>query len=364
MTLEFKALTWVNRNTPLKISTDTLPVEKSADGSYQVDNKSILVKIRAAALNPVDIILKTLAIPGVFRAEKGFGLDYSGEVVALGSLAAQKTGLAVGDKVCGLHQRPFGKGSVAEFTLIDITQKFGKSIRKIPGNLSWEEAAAYPLVFGTAQSMYDNCLKGNKFKKVLILGAGTSVGRYSVQLAKYVYGSEHIVVTCSGKTEPIARELGATEVIDYTKSKSILNPVLELVKETGKFDAVLDCSGNSDLFSNMSSILRSKKEFGSYVTIVGDAKLEYTASGFMAIPKNALAAVRGLRSKIGLLPYHYLSLLVQADGVWPDELVLAFNKHKIKVFIDSTYPLADFQAAVDRLGSNKAVGKVVITIDT
>lgn len=363
MALEFKALTWKNKNTPLKISTDSLPVEQSADGSYQVDSKSILVKIKAAALNPVDIILKSLAIPGVFRGEKGFGLDYSGEVVALGSLAAQKTGLAVGDRVCGLHQTPFGRGTVSEFTLIDITQKFGKSIRKIPGNLSWEQAAAYPLVFGTAETMFNSCTKGNKFNKVLILGAGTSVGRYCVQLAKYVYGSEHIVVTCSGRTEPTARELGATEVIDYSKSKSILNPVLELVKETGKFDAVLDCCGNADLFSNISTILRSKKEFGSYVTIVGDAKLEYTVSGFMAVPKNALAAIRAIRSKIGLLPYYYLSVLIQADGPWPDELVLAFNKHKIQVFVDSSYPFADFQAAVDRLGSNKAVGKVVITLD-
>lgn len=362
MSFQFKALKWQNNNSPLRIQTDTLPVTEDNAGNLKVPDNNVLVKVKAAALNPVDLLLKHLAVPGLFRADKGLGLDFSGDVVAIGASAAAKTGLRVGDPVCGINQTLFGNGTVSEYTLVDPFKKSGASIRKIPGKLSYEEAAAYPLVGGTAQSMFDHCAEGNTFNKVLILGAGTSVGRFCVQIAKQVYGSKNIVVTCSGRTEPLARELGAGEVIDYTKSKSILDPVLESVKATGKFDAILDCCGNNDLFDNMTTILRDRKEHGSYVTIAGDKKLNYNGIGVGHFFNNIPAIVRGIRSTLGYLPYYYDIFGLDSTKSWPDLLTKYFEEKHIQVFIDSIHSFEDYEEAVARLQSNQATGKVVITI--
>lgn len=362
MALQFRALRWKNKKTPLQIRQASLPISQDSAGNISVPDDKVLVKVKAAALNPVDLLLKSMAVPGLFRADKGLGLDYSGDVVAIGLSAAAKTKLRIGDKVCGMNQQPFGDGTVGEYTLVDPFKISGASIRKIPAKLSYEEAAAYPLVGGTAESLFDHCTEGNSYKKVLILGAGTSVGKYCVQLAKQVHGSSHIVVTCSGKSEALSRELGATEVIDYTKNKSILNPVLESVKATGKFDAILDCCGNGDLFSEMPNILRDRKEFGSYITLVGDSKIDYNKSAYRLLISNIPVGIRLIRSKLGFLPYYYRLIKVEGNRDWPDKYTKYFAEKDIKVFIDSVYPFEDFEKAVTKLQSNRATGKLVITI--
>lgn len=368
MSFNFRAVRYKNKNTPLAIKSASLPVKQNNAGDLEVQTNRILVKVKAAALNPVDLLLKSAAYPAMSFGEKGFASDYSGDVVAIGSSAAAKTNLQVGDRVCGINQVPFGDGTLAEFTLVNPFKKSGASIRKIPGKLSYEQAAAYPLVFGTAESLFEFCKhqkngkSTNSFNKVLILGAGTSVGRYTVQLAKQVYGSEHIVVTCSGKTEAIARQYGATEVIDYTKNKNILNPVLESVKTTGKFDAILDCCGNSDLFPNIGDIIKTRSESATYVTLVGDAKADYSKGLLSTVLKNFNAGFRSVKSVLGFLPYYYGFITVNGSHSWPDHLVEYLEENDIDVAIDSVYTFEDFQKAADRLESNRAVGKVVITI--
>lgn len=366
MSFEFKAVRYKTKNSPLEIKTVSLPVKRNAAGDLEVQSDEILVKVKASALNPADLMVKSMAYPAFSFRDRGFGFDFSGDVAAIGVSAAAKTNFRVGDRVCGLKQ--YGDGGLAEYALVNPFERSGASVRKIPGNLTYEQAAAYPLVFGTAESMFEFCKhkkngkSTNSFDKVLILAAGTSVGRYAVQLAKQVYGSEHIVVTCSGKTEPIARQYGATEVIDYTAHKNILNPVLESVKATGKFDAILDTCGNNDLFPNIGDIIKSRADSATYVTLVGDAKADYKKGLLASILKNFFAGFRSLRSSLGLLPYYYGYFTLNTSHSWPDHLVEFFEKDDIDVVIDSVYPFQDFQKAVDRLQTNRAVGKVVITI--
>lgn len=358
---EFKAVTYTNRNDPLSITTTTLPVTTGPDGTYSVAGDKVLVKVKLASLNPVDNFLRSAAIPYLFRAAKGFGTDYSGDVVAIGADAAAKTGLAVGDAVCGLNSDPFGKGTLAEYVLVDPFQQLGCTIHKKPKSLSYQQAAAYPLVFGTAQTMFDHS-DCKDLKKVLILAAGTSVGKFLVQLAKQVYGVPEIVVTCSGTTEPEARELGATEVINYREYKLILNPVLDSVKKSGKFDLILDSAGNGDLFDNMLDILRSKQEGGTYVTIVGDIKPAFSESMFSMLFANYKSQFRAVWGMLGRLPYKYVFHMLPPDAEWAAKLARYFDEKDIKVVIDSVYPFEKFQDGLDRLVSNKARGKVVIDI--
>lgn len=361
--LKFNAVKYKNRDLGFSIVEDTLPV-KVENGHFTLPSEDvILVKVHAAALNPIDVLIKNSLLPWIFKGDKGFANDYSGEIAAIGSRAAASTGFSVGDRIAGLYQVFLGPGTTSEYILINPFKGDGASARKLPENLSYQQGASYPLVLGTAQTMFDTIEKGNSYEKILVLGAGTAVGRYCVQLALKVYGSKHVVVTCSERTEKTIRELGATEVIDYTKHKSILNPVLESVKETGKFDAVLDCCGNSDLFPQITTILKNRKGFGSYVTIVGDNKANFQTGNILSmIFDNFGVGLRTLQKKLGFLPYFYTQALLDANGPWPDKCVKNFADGKLKVFIDSEYPLTDIQKAVDRLQTNKASGKVVVNV--
>lgn len=360
--MEFNAIKYTNKNSPFQWKKDHLPVEVK-DGVYKLPSPhDILVKVHYAALNPVDMILKNTQSAVFFWGEKGFASDYAGEIVALGAAAAQ-AGFGVGDRIAGLYQNMFGLGTAAEYILINTTKPSGVNARKIPGSLSYAEAASYPLVFGTAQTMWDSVKQGNSFRKVLILGAGTAVGRYNVQLAKNAYLAEEIVVTCSSRTEATIRELGASEVIDYTKHLSILGPVLESVKRSGPFDVVLDCCGNSDLFPAIEHVLQPRANFGSYVTIVGDKKLNFSSSTMLSsIWDNVAVGWRQLSNYFGWLPYFYTLAFIKPTGLWPDKCVKNLEEKNVRVFIDSEYPPTAIQDAVDKLISNKAEGKILIKI--
>lgn len=361
MPLTFKAVQFKNKNTPLEVKTVTLPVQ-TRNGELVVGTNELLVKVHATALNPVDLLLRNAMLPLLFRGDKGFGFDYCGDVAAIGAAAAAKSGLSVGDRVAGLYQDALGPGTIAEYILIDPSKPTGLNARKIPDHFSYQQGAAYPLVFGTAQTLFDFINKGNSYNKILVLGAGTSVGRYVVQLAKQLYHSTEIVVTCSGRTAEAIAELGATKIIDYTKHKSILNPVLELVKESGKFDAILDCCGNGDLFPEITTILQDREHHGTYNTVTGDHKSNFLGSMLGLMVGNLSSGFRAFRSKIGLLPYYYNLCFVNPLGPWPDRCAENLASGKVKVFIDSEYPMEDVKGACDRLLSNKAVGKVIVNV--
>ena len=357
MPFECKAVTYTTNALPLTLKTVSLPVEQK-DGQFVVGENDILVKVHYAALNPVDSILKNSVYGWLSKSEKGFGKDFSGDVAAIGAKAAAQTSLSVGDRVTGLNHSIFKNGTLSEYMLVNAFDKSGRATTKIPDEMPYDKAAAFPLVLGTAHQMFEVALKGNSYRKVLILGGGTSVGRFAIQLAKNVYGSEEIVVTCSERSAETLKGFGATSYIDYTKQKSLLQPVLEHVKTSGPFDLILDTCGNSDLFGHM-----NRSEGGSYITISGDSKYDYSKMTVSAYFMNGLhMVVRSLRLALGFLPYLYKLTMLDLDHDRTELLIRYIMDGKVLICIDSEYPLEDFQEAVDRQLSNKAQGKVLVKI--
>lgn len=94
-----RAVTYTNRNTPLMIYQTNLPVQFQ-NGNYTIEPNKILVKVKLAALKPVDLFVRSVALPYIFRGPKGFGSDYSDDIVAIGPKAKIKTTLSVGDAEC------------------------------------------------------------------------------------------------------------------------------------------------------------------------------------------------------------------------------------------------------------------------
>lgn len=364
-TLTYKAVTYFDGSDPLTLTDKTIKLEKKPNGKYGINSKKILVKVNYAALNPVDLVIyrSSPKLLSRFIGEQGIGRDYSGTIVDIGDEAAEKTSFKINDQISGMYPRFFGPGTVAEYVILDPFDEKDVESALIPKNLSLSEASAFPLVLGTALDVFDKASELNSNSKVLIIGAGTSVGRYLVQLAKNYYNVKEVVTTNSPKSDDDIKSFGADKIIDYTKHKSILNPVLESVKETGKFDAILDSAGSSDLFPQINEILKHKNEGGSYVTVVGDKKYDYTTANLFGLfLPNIKAIYRTFAELFGLTTYSYKFSFVSPGTKWIDHAKDLIEKGTLKVNVDSIYKLSNFQDAFEKLSTNKAQGKVLIEL--
>ncbi len=102
----------------------------------------------------------------------------------------------------------------------------------IPEGVSYEHAAATPVAGGTAvQALIDDA-KLVAGQRVLIIGAAGGVGHFAVQVAKHL--GAHVVATCSASNVEFVRELGADEVVDYSKD--------DVTARSDKFDVVFDAA--------------------------------------------------------------------------------------------------------------------------
>ncbi|KAI5949938.1 hypothetical protein KGF57_004448 [Candida theae] len=351
-TITYKAWAYKNCYSPIRIVNETIELVKNPRGEgYIAPRGKILIKIYYASLNPVDY--KTYetkpAILGWLNSKQGFGRDFAGEVLSIGESTA--TNVQIGDFVQGLYAPWFDKGSCAEYLLLDPKNS---PITTKPRNIDFAEASSFPLVLGTAIQMYARGGIKLANSKVLVIGAGTSVGRYAVQLARNG-GAKEVVTTNSPRTADLIQSLGATSQIDYRKNPNLLQPVLESVKSSGQFDYIIDCWGGDDLFAEINTIIRKG---GVYNTIVGDAP----GTGLAALLGGIRSISRTIGSKLGLLNYKYELMLLDFNAGWIDEARDMIADGKLKVFIDSVWPFDQLNDAIEKLESGTAQGKVVLEV--
>ncbi len=184
----------------------------------------VLIKVRAASINPLDWRLKSHR-PGV---------DLAGEVASVGS---RVTRFKPGDSAFGL-----GKGAFAEYARARESQLTAK-----PVGVTFEQAASLPIAGLTALQGLRDKGKLAPGQKVLINGAAGGVGTFAVQIAK-ISGAE-VTGVCSTRNVEMVQSLGADYVVDYTQQ--------DFAQQTKRYDLVLDNVGNrtlSDLHRVLSSI--------------------------------------------------------------------------------------------------------------
>jgi NADPH:quinone reductase-like Zn-dependent oxidoreductase len=189
----------------------------------------VLVEVRAASVNPIDWKIRAgsqrAAVRIAFPAT--LGLDVSGVVRQVG---AAVTGLSPGDEVFGCpdHRRP---GSYADRVVVSAS---GLALK--PRSIGHLEAATLPLVGLTAWQCLLPRLAERPGQRVLVLAGSGGVGTFAIQLAK-AHGA-HVITTCSARNEDLVRDLGADEVIDYTRDRW-----WEVVRDA---DVVVDSLGGED----------------------------------------------------------------------------------------------------------------------
>jgi NADPH:quinone reductase-like Zn-dependent oxidoreductase len=282
-------------------------------------NDSVLMKVHAASLNPIDNVLRSGALkdsmPLSFPYVMGF--DVSGEVVEIGKNVRK---FKVGDAVFA-RQNQDDAGAMADYARV----REGELAPK-PANLSHTEAAAVPLAGLTAWQAL--VTKGNlrKGEKVLIHAGSGGVGTLAIQIAKH-FGA-HVATTVSKKNMDLVRSLGADEVIDYTNQS--------FEDELSDFDLVFDMIGGDTLKRSFSTL----KKGGRIISIKGQDS-------------------DGLAEKHGV---HFETLWMKPDGYMLAELGALIEQGAVKPVIDSIFPMQDANAAYEKLAAGHAVGKIVVQI--
>src|SRR2546425_9050776 len=200
-------------------------------------DSEVLIRVHAATVTKGDCELRSLKLPLLWKLvlRIGFGIraprkkilgqELAGEIELVGNAV---TMFKKGDQVfanTGLHL-----GAYAEY---DCLPEKGLIATK-PANMSYEEAAAVP-VGGLHALQYLRKANIQSGQKVLINGAGGSIGTVAVQLAKY-YGAEVTGVDSTGKLDML-RSIGADHVIDFTRE--------DFTKNREKHDVVFDMAGKS-----------------------------------------------------------------------------------------------------------------------
>ncbi|KAF7124547.1 hypothetical protein RHSIM_Rhsim12G0046400 [Rhododendron simsii] len=295
-------------------SVDVLKFDSSVSVPPVKDDQ-VLVKVAAAALNPVDFKRRL----GKFKATDSPlptvpGYDVAGVVVKVGS---QVKSLKEGDEVYGnINEKalegPKQFGSFAEYTAVEE-----KLLALKPKNLDFAQAAGLPLAIQTA---YEG-LERSGFsdgKSILVLGGAGGVGSLVIQLAKHVFGASRVAATSStGKLE-VLKSLGADLAIDYTKENFEDLP--------DKYDVIYDTVGQGD------KAVKVVKEGGSVVVLTG-----------AVIPP-------GFR------------FVVTANGAVLEKLNPFLESSKVKPVVDSKgpFPFAKVVEAFSYIETNRATGKVVI----
>ena len=313
----------------------------------------VLVRVHACALNHLDLWVRR-GLPNVpIPLPHIPGSDIAGEIAKIG---AQVTTVRVGRKVvlaplvscgkcsaclAGLDNRcrqATNLGYMIDGGCAEFVRAPEVNCLPYPENLSFEQAAAIPLVFQTAWHMLVARAELQPGEDVLILGAGSGVGSAAIQIAKF-FGA-HVIAT-AGSDEKLAkaRQVGADHLINH-KIQKIRDEVRRITNKRG-VDVVFEHVGIATWDDSLASLAPS----GRLVTCGGTTGYDAKVNLLFLFSRqlSLLGSYMGVKSEL-----HTIMKLV-ADG-------------RLKPVIDRVFPLSEAAAAHACLESGQQFGKVVLKI--
>ncbi|MBO1325689.1 zinc-binding dehydrogenase [Acetobacter sp. TBRC 12305] len=306
----------------------------------------VVLRVRATSLNYHDIFTRR-GMPGIkLPMPCIMGLDVAGELVAIGDGV---TGWAVGDRVLvdPINRVEGGlMGETQHGGMAELCRAKAHQLIRLPENISFEQAAALPVAYGTALRMMYTIGQVKAGEKVLILGASGGVGICCVQLAKLA-GCH--VIACAGTPEKgeRLRALGADEIILYTET-DIVKAVQERHGKAARMRGV--AGGGVDVVVNFTGGDTWKKSLRTLR--LGGRQLTCGATAGFAVEDD--------------LRYIWtFELQIRGSNAWErediDTLLALVGSGKLKAVIDRTYTLDEGIQALAQLEDRKVIGKVVVT---
>lgn len=296
----------------------------------------VLVSVKAAALNRADILQRM----GHYPAPKGYperilGLEFAGEVAEIG---ANVKDFEIGDRVFGIT----AGGAQAEFITTDKSL-----LAKIPGNLSFTEAAAVPEAFITAHdAIFTNGdLKSNE--TLLIHAVGSGVGLAALQLAK----AKNVVTFGTSRTKDKldkCLEFGLDEAILTSDDPNFAEAIKTKTGDKG-VDVILDLVGAKFFQMNLESLALKGRLV--LVGLTGGRTAEFNLG--TALQKRAKIIGTVLRSRP-------TAEKAEATRKFIEEVVPLLADETVKPNLDKVFPIAEVRQAHKYLESNESFGKVVL----
>lgn len=290
------------------------------------DEGEVLVRIKAAGVNPVDYKIRSGLYQGRMPVEMPviLGWDVAGIVEKNGFGASR---FDPGEEVFAYARRKIIKhGTYAEY--ITLPESF---LAYKPKSLSFEEAAGVPLAGLTAFQSLLQKGKLMKNERVLILGATGGVGSFAIQIAKAVGAS--VVAVASKQNISYAISLGADDFIDYS-SGNLTEEIAQRFPD--KFDLVFDCVGKETLAQAYHYV----KSGGRLVSILGQVNQEEAE-------KHNL-----------IFQYHF----VEPNVKNLNQITHWIGEGKIKVHISEQYLLTEAAKAHIQIQSGHTKGKIVLVV--
>ncbi len=306
----------------------------------------VVLQVRATSLNYHDVFTRR-GMPGIkIPLPVIMGLDVAGEILAIGP---DVEGWRIGDRVLVDPINRIEGGLMGETMhggLAEFCRTRAHQLIRIPDGVSFSDAAALPVAYGTALRMMVTNGGVKSGEKVLILGASGGVGVCCVQLAKLA-GAE--VVACAGTDEKAARlrDLGADHTINYTTHDFVKEawalhgkPARRGAHSSNGFDMVVNYTGGDTWVKSM----RVLKVGGKLLTCGATAGYD---------PLEDLRFLWTFELKLlgsnGWMREDLLTLLAMVD------------EGRLKVVVDRLFPLEEARAALAAIEDRQVIGKIVVT---
>ena len=309
--------------------------------SPAVGPRDVLVEVRAASINPLDKLIRNGDFKRLIKYKRPFvlGHDVSGVVSRLGS---DVTEFSVGDEVYA-RPRDLRIGTFAEQIAIDAADVAPK-----PTSLSFEEAAAVPLVALAAWQGLVDLAHVQPGQKVLVHAGAGGLGSTVIQVAKHL--GAHVATTVHTKDVDRVRALGADEVLDYTAQ--------DFSEVLSGYDVVLDSLGAASLDKSLTVLAPG----GLAISVVGppDSAFATQLNQPLFAPVMAFLSrkVRGRARRLGV---RYSFFFMKASGPQLTALAALYDNGTLRPVLDRTFPFAETLDAMDYVEQGKANGKIVIT---
>ncbi|MER7835909.1 NADP-dependent oxidoreductase [Streptomyces sp. NPDC096040] len=285
----------------------------------KVGPDTVLVKVRAAAVNPVDWKCREGHLDGVLDAVFPVvpGWDVSGVVVQPG---AAVTEFAVGDEVIGYVREDFlSRGTFAEYVAAPV-----RTLGRKPRNLSFEEAAGLPLAGLTAYQVLIHALEVKRGETVLVHAAAGGVGSLAVQIAAHL--GARVIGTASERNHDFVRGLGGEPV---TYGPGLAERVRGLAPEG--VAAVFDTVGGEAL----------------------------TSSANLLAPEGRMASV----ADPDVVDFGGRYCFVRPDAEDLKRLAALAEQGAVTVHVSETFPLERTADAHRRSEEGHTRGKLVVTVE-
>lgn len=321
----------------IQLKINEVPIPKIKD-------TEVLVKVKAAGVNPVDILIANGSIKLIqnYKFPLTLGNELSGVIEEVGS---KVKGYKIGDKV--MTRLPIGNiGAFAEYVAVA-----GEAIALMPSHLSYVEAAAVPLTGLTAYQTLNDVLKARTGESVFLPGGTGGLGAMLIPIAKNM-GLE--VITSGSET---GRErllgMGADKFINYKEEN-----YADLLSN---INYVIDTLGPKD----MAQELKILKPHGKIVSLKGVPNYRFAKVNGYPLWKQLLFKLAG--SKYDQLAakenkeYHFF--FVKENGKQLETVSKILEANQIKPSIDSIYDFSQVEQALKKVAEGHAQGKVVLTME-